>query len=316
MHVRGVRGGGPGRQEAQVVVAVRGLGGAAGVDLVDLRGDLVAGAQPRLAHQREDLVGVVVRERLGVLPGQLLQRVPHPVVGARRGEMVARDGAGRALRLDQRLEGRGGPVHDRGVREGTAEDGDPRPVGQGPDHLLRHRPPFGLPGGAQPFALVEGDVVHHLGGVGVVGRVGGTLHQGTEGIEVAVLLGQPRAAQGSGVGHRRPFLPGRGATGRPITVILRSPDPSGNQQRPLKNPSIVPEPTPTGSLANPWEDPDMAHPYPLREIARQAGLSEATVDRVLNERGECVREPPARCTGPSPSSTGSGHRSDWSAAAS
>ncbi len=28
----------------------------------------------------------------------------------------------------------------------------------------------------------------------------------------------------------------------------------------------------------------MAHPYPIREIARQAGLSEATVDRVLNDR--------------------------------
>ncbi|MGY1620837.1 LacI family DNA-binding transcriptional regulator [Geodermatophilus sp. SYSU D00965] len=27
------------------------------------------------------------------------------------------------------------------------------------------------------------------------------------------------------------------------------------------------------------------HPYPIREIARQAGLSEATVDRVLNRRG-------------------------------
>lgn len=28
----------------------------------------------------------------------------------------------------------------------------------------------------------------------------------------------------------------------------------------------------------------MAHPYPIREIARQSGLSEATVDRVLNHR--------------------------------
>ena len=31
------------------------------------------------------------------------------------------------------------------------------------------------------------------------------------------------------------------------------------------------------------------HPYRVREIADQAGLSEATIDRVLNERGN-VRE--------------------------
>ncbi|MET7763579.1 LacI family DNA-binding transcriptional regulator [Streptomyces sp. NPDC005393] len=37
----------------------------------------------------------------------------------------------------------------------------------------------------------------------------------------------------------------------------------------------------------------MPHPFPLREIARQAGLSEATVDRVMNHRGG-VRESTAR----------------------
>ena len=35
----------------------------------------------------------------------------------------------------------------------------------------------------------------------------------------------------------------------------------------------------------------MGHPYRIREIAQQAGLSEATVDRVLNGRAACGRAP-------------------------
>jgi LacI family transcriptional regulator len=45
-------------------------------------------------------------------------------------------------------------------------------------------------------------------------------------------------------------------------------------QKALKNPSTT--------LV---EEPAIGHPYPLREVARQAGVSEATVDRVLNDRG-------------------------------
>ena len=47
----------------------------------------------------------------------------------------------------------------------------------------------------------------------------------------------------------------------------------------------------------------MAHRSLVREIAQQSGLSEATVDRVLNERPGVWRTPARRSCRPSPTST-------------
>ena len=76
-------------EEAHVVVAVGVLGLAARVDHVDLLGQLVAGAEPGLAGHRHRVGAVVVDECLGIGHGQLLQGVPHPVVGSGLGEVVA-----------------------------------------------------------------------------------------------------------------------------------------------------------------------------------------------------------------------------------
>ena len=44
----------------------------------------------------------------------------------------------------------------------------------------------------------------------------------------------------------------------------------------------------------------MGHPYRIRAIAVQAGLSERTVDRVLNNRGRVREAPSEKCSKPSP----------------
>ncbi len=76
--------------EAQVIVAVRNLLCATGIDDVDLRGDLVARAQPGLADDGEGVVGVVLGEHLRCVQREFLRGVPDPVVGAGLAEVVAR----------------------------------------------------------------------------------------------------------------------------------------------------------------------------------------------------------------------------------
>ena len=75
--------------EPEMVVAVRILGGTAGLHHVDLRSDPVSGAEPGLAYQLQPRVGVVVQEGGRVFEGVFAEGVPDAVVFAGRGEVVA-----------------------------------------------------------------------------------------------------------------------------------------------------------------------------------------------------------------------------------
>ena len=78
-----------GRLKAEMIVAMRNLGRAARIDDVELRGDLIGGAEPGFAHKRDDRIAVIGGERGGVAQAELLERVPDAVVCARFGEMIA-----------------------------------------------------------------------------------------------------------------------------------------------------------------------------------------------------------------------------------
>ena len=76
--------------EPEVVVAVRALRRAAGLDDVELRSDLVRRAEPRRRGEGDAVALVVVDEALGLGDRELLQRVPDPIVRAHHREVVAR----------------------------------------------------------------------------------------------------------------------------------------------------------------------------------------------------------------------------------
>ncbi len=193
-------------EESEVVVAVHTLRGAARVDLVDLRGDLVAGTEPGLGDQRQHVVGVVVGERLGVADGHLVERVPHPVVGAGPGEVVAAGTARRPLLLDDRGEDGARPVHHGEIGERPLEHHDAGPVHEGTHPFALHAPRVG---GPQPVAVVEQDVLLHPLGERIVTRIGAPVDQGAEGVEVAVLLPEPGSRPDGGERHRKVLSPCR-----------------------------------------------------------------------------------------------------------
>ncbi len=181
-----------------------GLGGAAGVDDVDLRGDLVVRAQPRLGDEGKDVVGVVVGEDFGFPDGKLVQGAPDAVVGAGLGEVVSRYGTGCLLLGDDLVECFRGTVDDGGVNEGALEDHDARARAEGTDEFgLNIGPLFRGVHIAAKAASIDQDVLFDGVGVRVVFEPGFLADHGDKVFELAVVLIEPLrsvCAQGVGVG--------------------------------------------------------------------------------------------------------------------
>ena len=186
VQVRRVCGQVVGCNEAEVIVAMRNLLFATGIDDIDLRRELVARAKPGLGDDGERVVGVVVGEHVGGMQRELLRGVPDAVVRAGRAEVVAGRRAVRALSLDDGVEGVAGAIDDVGG-ERVFEHDDARPVGQRTDQLGLQGAPVGRRGGR-----IDQDVLAHIDGVRVVGEVGISQHLGPELVKPAVGLVDPR----------------------------------------------------------------------------------------------------------------------------
>ena len=161
------------------------------IDDVDLRRHLVPRTEPRLADQREEAVAVVVDEDVRGAQRQLVQRPPHPIVGTRRGEVVAGDRSARLLLDDHRLEHLRRPVH-HGPVEGALEDDE---AGTFEEHSYQ----LGLHAAATLRRLevlthriaVDRDVLLHRVGVAVIGGIGDPLDDGPKVFETTVVGSKP-----------------------------------------------------------------------------------------------------------------------------
>src|ERR1700677_529157 len=113
-----------------MIVAVRDLRRAAGIDDVELRSDLVGRSEPSLAYKRDDRVAIVSRKDRGVAQAELLERVPDAVIGAGFREMIAAADVVQALFLDDFPEMIIGLVDRFMLGERAANDDDAGPVSQ------------------------------------------------------------------------------------------------------------------------------------------------------------------------------------------
>ena len=104
MHMHRIAGGCLGGLEAEVIVPVRALRFAARAHLIDLRGHLVVGTEPRGRCRRNCRIRVISSKAFGVAKTVLLQRIPDPVIRTGGCEMIALARPLRALIFDKMLE--------------------------------------------------------------------------------------------------------------------------------------------------------------------------------------------------------------------
>jgi hypothetical protein len=130
-----------GCDEAEMVVPMRNLLVATGIDDVNLRCHLVARTEPGLRHDVERVIGVVLGEDGGRVHGEFLRGIPDTVVGPRLAEVVTGRRTVGALRVDDGGECLAGAVDDA-VGERVLEHHHAGPVRQRPDQLGLKRATF------------------------------------------------------------------------------------------------------------------------------------------------------------------------------
>ena len=177
--------------EAHVIVAMGDLRLAARIDDIELRGDLIAGPEPRLADERDDRVAVIVGEGGRIGEAEFFECVPDAVVRPGLGEMVAASCVAAVLCLNHRPEMRVRRLDRFEICEGPAKGDDAGALGHR-FHPLRHHllAAFGRSrGAADGVAVVDQHVRDDVARERIVRRIDRALDQRPEGLEIAAVLG-------------------------------------------------------------------------------------------------------------------------------